>query len=160
LAVVTAVFYGACSSSGDAQFGAEAITAAQDATTRVDGDALRAAVEGVVDVRATENPIVSAYAIQKPLVHVNSKNFVLAAFAALGYQPVQEDFGQADVAGTNVYVNIPGDLPELVIVSGHHDAWFQSGADDNGSAIAVLVETARALKDQHLHRSVRVIAFD
>jgi Zn-dependent M28 family amino/carboxypeptidase len=85
---------------------------------------------------------------------------MVEAFRNAGHAPVSEEYGTGDKSGTNVYVDIPGDTPEMVLVSGHHDAWFQSGADDNGSALAVMIEGARALKDVRLHRTIRFIAFD
>jgi Zn-dependent M28 family amino/carboxypeptidase len=45
------------------------------------------------------------------------------------------------------------------MLTGHHDAFF-SGADDNSSAVAVLLEAARTLRDSHPDRTIRILAFD
>jgi hypothetical protein len=155
-----AVACAGCAGPKDGQFNPTAIALAQEAAQGVDTNEIRGSVEALVAVRAGETPLPSSWSIRQPLVHRNSLQFVAGAFRALGYSPVMESFGDGDLSGTNVYVDIPGESPQLVIVSGHHDAWFQSGADDNGSAIAVLIEAARAFRGRHPHRSVRIIAFD
>jgi Zn-dependent M28 family amino/carboxypeptidase len=75
--------------------------------------------------------------------------------------PVVDSSSENGYDGQNVYVDIPGaTIPnEMVLLSAHHDAWF-SGADDNASGIAVLLEAARVLKDARPDRTIRIIAFD
>ena len=53
----------------------------------------------------------------------------------------------------------PGTLPQEIVVCGHIDSWFNPGAVDNGSGIAMLVELARLLEPYDLRRSVRFITF-
>jgi Zn-dependent M28 family amino/carboxypeptidase len=152
--------FGACSTSNGGEFSPVAVAAAQSSTAKIDSNALRPNVEGIVRVRGEETPIVSRINIKKPLTHVNSGTFVADAFRALGYTPTLESFGSPEFAGTNVFVDIVGSTPELVLVTGHHDSWFQSGADDNASALAVLIEAARALRDAKMRRTIRLVAFD
>jgi hypothetical protein len=134
-----------------------------EAWTRADGvdpSAIRPNIDALVGVRQTEVPAVSIYSLQAPLTHTGSAGFLADAFKQLGLDPVTEPFSSGGLDGANVYVEFPGDTPELVLVTGHHDAWFQSGADDNGSAIAVLIEAARALKGGRFHRTIRLIGLD
>lgn len=158
-ALVAGIGLAACSSSENAEFPPEVTALAIQTAAKVKTEALRPAVETVVNGRVSEIPLQSTFNMQAPLTHTNSGEFIAGELRALGYAPTLEKF-DSGLPGTNVYVDIPGDSPELVLVSGHHDAWYQSGADDNGTALAVLIEVARSLKDVHLRRSVRVIAFD
>ncbi|MBC8183396.1 M28 family peptidase [candidate division KSB1 bacterium] len=49
---------------------------------------------------------------------------------------------------------------EIIIVGGHYDSVMDSpGADDNGTAIAALIELIRLLKDFPNQRTVRFVAF-
>lgn len=63
------------------------------------------------------------------------------------------------------YRNIIGTLPErknsdILLVGAHYDAALGSpGADDNGSGVAVLLETARILSRAHPNRTMQFVAF-
>jgi Zn-dependent M28 family amino/carboxypeptidase len=62
----------------------------------------------------------------------------------------------------NVFIELPGgEKPrEIVILGAHYDTVDTTpGADDNASAVAVLIEAARLLARQPLPRTVRCIAF-
>jgi len=64
----------------------------------------------------------------------------------------------------NVIAEIPGrDLPkEIVIVSAHLDSWHPgTGAQDNGTGVATVLEVARAIKSLNLppRRTIRFILF-
>jgi Zn-dependent M28 family amino/carboxypeptidase len=49
---------------------------------------------------------------------------------------------------------------EIVILGAHYDTYFTTpGADDNASAVAVLIETARLLRDLKPARTVRFVSF-
>jgi Zn-dependent M28 family amino/carboxypeptidase len=77
-----------------------------------------------------------------------------------GEQPV------AGCGGANVLAKIRGDVERYVLVGAHFDHLGQigrdifHGADDNAAAVAVLVEVARALANEHHGRGVIIAAFD
>jgi Zn-dependent M28 family amino/carboxypeptidase len=77
-----------------------------------------------------------------------------------GEQPV------AGCGGANVIAKIRGDVDRYVLVGAHFDHLGQigrdifHGADDNAAAVAVLVEVARALANEHQGRGVIIAAFD
>ncbi|HEV3417366.1 MAG TPA: M28 family peptidase, partial [Pirellulales bacterium] len=49
---------------------------------------------------------------------------------------------------------------EIVILGAHYDTvWMTPGADDNASAVAVLIEAARLLRGTTLRRTARFVAF-
>ena len=150
----------ACTSAEVPEFAPPATARAADAAGKIDGGNLRAHVAAIVDARAKEQPVVSPYSIQKPHTHLSSADYMIREFRALGYAPVVENTSRNGMDLTTVYVDIPGTRPELVLLTGHHDAWYQAGADDNATALAVMLEGARVLKDTKPTRSVRIIAFD
>lgn len=63
------------------------------------------------------------------------------------------------------YRNIIGTLPgkkdaDMLLVGAHYDAALGSpGADDNGSGVAVLLETARVLSGADVDRTIQFVAF-
>ena len=68
--------------------------------------------------------------------------------------------------GTQEVVNIVAELPgagrkeEIVILGAHYDTVPTTpGADDNASAVAVLLEVARLLRQRPTQRTVRFVAF-
>src|SRR5215207_4554488 len=62
----------------------------------------------------------------------------------------------------NLILDLPGQQDgEFVLIGAHYDAVPGSpGADDNASALAVLIELARAFEDASARRPIRLIAFD
>lgn len=63
--------------------------------------------------------------------------------------------------GANIVAVKPGRSPAAVAVIAHHDTVRDSpGADDNGAAVAALLELARLLAPLRLHRSVVLAATD
>lgn len=86
---------------------------------------------------------------------------VTSAFSAMGYTPHTVVLGSAPLAAYNVEAEWPGTSrrSEVVLVACHHDAFF-AGADDNGSAVAAMLEAARAVRLHHFARTVRFVSFD
>lgn len=71
--------------------------------------------------------------------------FAGMAFDAVSYQPFQ-------VSGGRTYKNISavlkGASEERIVIGAHYDVWDdQPGADDNASAVAGMLETARLITD-------------
>jgi hypothetical protein len=63
--------------------------------------------------------------------------------------------------GTNLIAIMPGRERDAVVLVAHHDTVRDSpGADDNGAALALLVELSRLLADRDLHRTVILAAPD
>lgn len=69
-----------------------------------------------------------------------------------------------DVASANVVAEIKGSEhpEEIVLIGGHLDSWdLASGAIDNGSGVAMVMETMRALKELGIQpkRTIRAVLF-
>lgn len=88
--------------------------------------------------------------------------YIEGQLKALGLTVARETYDINGESVHNLVVNIPGThLPnDIVILGAHYDSTPTTpGADDNGSAVAVLIETARLLKDIIPRRSIRFVAF-
>jgi Zn-dependent M28 family amino/carboxypeptidase len=79
----------------------------------------------------------------------------------MGYSPRTLVLGDGPQAAHNVVAEWPGSSrpSEVVLVGAHLDA-FYAGADDNTSALAALLETARVVRLHRFSRTVRFVAFD
>lgn len=104
-----------------------------------------------------------------PKQQARARDYVKAQFAAAGYQPKLLAYGSqwlpAIKNGTS-FENVEAILPAAPagapawIVGAHYDgAPGTLGADDNASAVAVLIEAARLLKSRKPAREIRFVAF-
>ena len=65
-----------------------------------------------------------------------------------------------NVIGTHSASNPSSEAESPLVIAAHYDTVIGSpGADDNASALAVMLEVARCLRDVRLNRDVRFIAF-
>jgi hypothetical protein len=86
-----------------------------------------------------------------------------ASAGPTGHPPAETTPELASRTWHNIIVDLPGkELPnEVLILSAHFDAVAGSpGADDDGTGVAALLETARVLKDRPMRRTVRLIFFN
>jgi hypothetical protein len=79
-----------------------------------------------------------------------------------GYEVRAQIFSVQDTACYNLSVEIPGKLKphEIVIVGAHYDTVSWSpGANDNGSAVAALLELSRLFSTKSTGKTLRFVAF-
>ncbi|HPG40592.1 MAG TPA: M28 family peptidase [bacterium] len=90
-----------------------------------------------------------------------SVKLVAEAFSAMGYDPDTIALGTGPQTAYNVVAEWPGTSrkSEVVLVGSHLDAYY-AGADDNGSAVAAMLEAARAVRNFSFARTIRFVAFD
>ncbi len=95
------------------------------------------------------------------LTRDSAVEIVSEAFASMGYTPTTIVLGEGAHTAFNVVAEWPGTsrASEVVLVASHLDA-FYAGADDNGSAVAAMLETARAVRLHRFARTIRFISFD
>lgn len=95
-------------------------------------------------------------------------DFISAKFKALGYKVENQPFtytseykGKKTTGKSqNIMVVKPGLSKKEIIIGAHYDSVnVGHGADDNGSAIAVMLETAKRMKDVKSNYTLRFIAF-
>lgn len=145
----------------DSTLSEEANRAARAAATAVDGAALQAHVSALLTARQSEAPVPSPYFGAMPLRRSQAADYIDRALRAEGYTPIHERDEQNGVATDNIYVDIAGSAQpaSYVLVTGHYDNWHL-GADDNASAVAVLLQAAHIFVGQRPRRSLRIVAFD
>lgn len=83
-------------------------------------------------------------------------------FAAIGDAVVRQQYAVEPQTATNLVVERRGKTrpDEIVILGAHYDTVPETpGADDNASAVAVLIEAARLTKPLAFGRTVRFVAF-
>ena len=126
----------------------------------VDGAALEKHVVAIVKGRTQENAPLASVALREQLTRESAATYLVDTFTSMGYVPSLENDTLSVGTNTSIVVEIPGTQPDVVLLTGHYDAWFQSGADDNASALAVILEAARVLKNTAPKRTIRFVAFD
>lgn len=80
----------------------------------------------------------------------------------VGYDVVQQSYSIEGRSVSNLEVTLPGaqKFSQVLIVGAHYDSVAgTSGADDNGTGIAALLELARMLRSSKPQRSVRLVLF-
>lgn len=92
---------------------------------------------------------------------MRAEHYVSRAFFDLGYEPVRQAFEVAGKEVANVEAVLPGQGRGTIVVGAHYDTVSHTpGADDNASAVALLLELAGiARKNGPFARSVRFVAF-
>ncbi|MEI8256101.1 MAG: M28 family peptidase [Deltaproteobacteria bacterium] len=139
-----------------------ALDRAYAAAGSVDPARLRAHVGAMHDAHQRDVLERPAWGGSMTHTHHLSAAYVRDQLASPGYTPV---VGHSDDDGLdvdNIYADIRGSSrpDEQVLLTAHHDAWWQSGADDNASGVSIVLEAARILRDTHPARTIRLVAFD
>jgi Zn-dependent M28 family amino/carboxypeptidase len=102
---------------------------------------LRAHVSAVA---SEEHNVAHPHALER------SARYIEGALAAPGYRVARDEFEAGGVAVRNLEVVVPGakaDARDVLVVGAHYDSVLgATGANDNGSGVAALIELARALR--------------
>lgn len=88
--------------------------------------------------------------------------FIEHGWHELGYSVSRQVYEAKELQFANLEIEIRGTSKpeEIVIVGAHYDTHKKSpGANDNGSAIAALLELARSFSGKRLPRTLRFVAF-
>lgn len=92
----------------------------------------------------------------------DTKRYIVSCLKTFGYIPTLQNYDYEGKTFSNIIVSIPGvKYPdETVIIGAHYDTVYGTpGADDNASAVAVLLEVCRALKSISPGRTLKLIFF-
>jgi Zn-dependent M28 family amino/carboxypeptidase len=84
--------------------------------------------------------------------------YIYEAFDALEFDTLEYQPFQVSSEGTykNISALLKGELEDRIVIGAHYDVWDdQPGADDNASAVAGLLETARLISSFRKQRSLR-----
>lgn len=136
--------------------------------SQVSSERLMAHVEALTSLHTEETPVdcsgwTVTYEQDCHLTRDNARAYIESALQGLGYT-VRNQFTEDTDDGldsSNVVAELPGTInpSEVVLIGAHFDA-FYSGADDNATGVAALLELATLLKDQSFPRTIRFVAFD
>jgi Peptidase family M28 len=100
--------------------------------------------------------------IGKPVALEAAATYIEREFQSTGGTVERQWYVAQNERTCNLVVERPGGRlrDEIVILGAHYDTlWTTPGADDNASAVAVLIETARLLRRTNFRRTVRFAAF-
>ena len=89
-------------------------------------------------------------------------DYLKGTFTDLGYQALEQSFSAEKAEVKNIEVELPGKSKndEIVIIGAHYDSCLgTTGANDNGSGVAALLEIARLVREQNFDRCLRLVAF-
>ena len=91
-----------------------------------------------------------------------TRDYIASFLEDLGYVPILQNYNYRGKKYSNIIVTIMGTKhpDETVVFGAHYDTVYGTpGADDNASAVAVLFEICRALKDFSPGRTLKLIFF-
>ena len=89
-------------------------------------------------------------------------SYIRTFWQDLGYTVKIQNFSVEGTSCENLSVEIIGRSKpeEIVVVGAHYDTVSHSpGANDNGSAVAALLELSRVAKDEQFEKTIRFVAF-
>jgi acetylornithine deacetylase/succinyl-diaminopimelate desuccinylase-like protein len=92
-----------------------------------------------------------------------AEKYLRGAFQGLGYEVTRQEFRADGVPSANIEALPPGfvgfDRPHIIIGAHYDSAPGTPGADDNASAVAILLEVARLLAGKPCAKSLRFVAY-
>jgi hypothetical protein len=124
-------------------------------------EALRERLYRHVDVVAG---LIGARNTWRPESLRSTRSYLRDQLEAMGHPVIEQPFDVSIRPALNLEVVLAGARPELqeLVVGAHYDTAMGGtpGADDNGSAVAALLEVARALAGTKPRRTVRLVFYD
>jgi Zn-dependent M28 family amino/carboxypeptidase len=100
----------------------------------------------------------------RDIVKLNkSASYIESKFSSFGYEPIRQSYTYRGNKYYNVSVEVKGvdqSKNEIIVIGAHYDTVVgTSGADDNASGIAGLLELARLIRSNPLSRTIHFVAF-
>lgn len=100
--------------------------------------------------------------LQKPKTIQATIGYIEGQWAGMGYRIAREHYDAIGDQATNLIVEQSGSkrAHEIILLGAHYDTVYSTpGADDNASAVAVLLEVSRLLREHQCKRTIRYVAF-
>ena len=98
----------------------------------------------------------------KPQTLEATIGYLVKELEIAGHTVERQPYAVGSQTAVNLVVEIPGSSPQsgIVVLGAHYDSIESTpGADDNASAVAVLLEAARLLHGAKPRRTIRLVAF-
>ncbi len=92
-----------------------------------------------------------------------AREYLSRELRGMGHEVLEHAFSTSSRRAVNLEVILRGSRTRArtLVVGAHYDSAFGTpGADDNASAVAILLEVARALSQLQLKRTVRLVFYD
>lgn len=98
------------------------------------------------------------------IVQLNkAASYIEMAFSSFGYEPVRQAYNYRGNTYYNISVEAKGVDPaknDIIVIGAHYDTVRgTSGADDNTSGVAGLLEFARLIRGKSISRTIHFVAF-
>ncbi|MGB7346483.1 MAG: M28 family peptidase [Pirellulaceae bacterium] len=106
--------------------------------------------------------LIGARTLKKPKTIEATIGYIEGQWAEMGYSNDRECYDAFGDEATNLIVQQPGNkrADEIVLLGAHYDTVSSTpGADDNASAVAVMLEVSRLLCQHTGRRTARYVAF-
>ncbi|MGN6545219.1 MAG: M28 family metallopeptidase [Aureliella sp.] len=106
--------------------------------------------------------LIGARTLQKPKTIQATIGYIERQWSDMGYQTRRETYDALGDQAANIVVERIGTKrpDEVILLGAHYDTVSTTpGADDNASAVAVLLEVSRLLTEYRSKRTVRYVAF-
>lgn len=106
--------------------------------------------------------LIGVRTLQKPKTIKATIGYIEGQWAEMGYANHRECYDALGDEATNLFIERPGtkNADEIVVLGAHYDTVFSTpGADDNASAVAVMLEVSRLLREHTGRRTARYVAF-
>ena len=100
--------------------------------------------------------------LEKPKTIIATIGYIEGQWAGMGYKSSRECYDALGLEATNLIIEQAGNkrADEIILLGAHYDTVFTTpGADDNASAVAVLLEVSRLLREHKSKRTIRYVAF-
>lgn len=126
---------------------------------QIDRDAIEANLRLHVDRLAG---LIGPRHLGKPKSIVATIGYIKNQWSDMRYEVQEESYKVGDDTATNLIVETGGKqrAQQVVLLGAHYDTVFCTpGADDNASAVAVMLEASRLLKHYQGKRTARYVAF-
>ena len=91
-----------------------------------------------------------------------AEQWIVDRLRSHGLEPRRDEVDLGGVSVANIAVSFPGAKrpDEIIVIGAHYDTVFRSpGANDNASGVALLLATAKRLRDVPIGRTVRIVFF-
>ncbi len=125
----------------------------------IDRDTIEAKLRLHVDRLAG---LIGPRTLNKPKTIWATLGYIESQWSEMGYKSERECYDAGGDEATNLIVESSGSkrADEIVLLGAHYDTVYCTpGADDNASAVAVLLEVSRLLRDHNGKRTARYVAF-
>lgn len=138
-----------------------------EVAAQVDQDNLMSTVEAFVKAHLDDSPLdcqEAGFPDYHPFCHLThdmARELMQQRFNQLGLEVHTHSVSDGTYSTTNLIAEKKGTQRpnEIVMVGAHYDA-FYSGADDNSTGVAAVLEIARILASREFPRTLRFVGFD